>query len=116
MNQLSLRGRGHGHDAAWHGGLRDSRSGEVVAGNYVARYLAAALASAVCLPAIDRVGIGACSILSAAFLMAAAAMIWMAAEFGEQWRYKVDQKRRTRRNEERGAVFLVSSKANAEVV
>ncbi|KAK8169554.1 MFS transporter [Phyllosticta citrichinensis] len=48
-----------------------SRSAEVVAGNYVARYLAAALASAVCLPAIDRVGIGAYSTLSAAFLMAA---------------------------------------------
>ncbi|KAK7515133.1 uncharacterized protein IWZ02DRAFT_493028 [Phyllosticta citriasiana] len=85
-----------------------SRSAEVVAGNYVARYLAAALASAVCLPAIDRVGIGA-------YYIPSPALIWMTVEFGEEWRYKVDQKRPTRRNEERGAVVLVSSKANAEV-
>ncbi|KAK7533985.1 major facilitator superfamily domain-containing protein [Phyllosticta citribraziliensis] len=93
-----------------------SRSAEVVAGNYVARYLAAALASAVCLPAIDRVGIGAYSTLSAAFLMAAAALIWLTAEFGEDWRNKVDEKRRTRRDGARGAVVLVSSKDNAELV
>ncbi|KAK8247225.1 major facilitator superfamily domain-containing protein [Phyllosticta capitalensis] len=98
-----------------------SRSAEVVAGNYVARYLAAALASAVCLPAIDRVGIGAYSTLSAAFLVASAALIWLTAEFGEDWRNKVDEKRKAKRkakrqSQERGPVVVVSAKGNEELV
>ncbi|CAK7240813.1 MAG: hypothetical protein STHCBS139747_002261 [Sporothrix thermara] len=48
-----------------------ARSAEVIAGNYLARYVFAAVGSAVALPAINRIGVGWFSTISAAFLAAA---------------------------------------------
>ncbi|CAK7232372.1 hypothetical protein SBRCBS47491_008247 [Sporothrix bragantina] len=48
-----------------------SRSAEVIAGNYFMRYVFAAVGSAVSLPAINKIGVGWFSTISAVFLVAA---------------------------------------------
>jgi hypothetical protein len=45
---------------------------EVIAGNYMARYLFAALGTAVVLPAVEAIGVGWFSTISAGFMVAAA--------------------------------------------
>lgn len=55
-----------------------ARSAEVIAGNYLVRYLFAAVGSALALPAINRIGVGWFSTISAVFLAAAClGAIWV---------------------------------------
>ena len=61
-------------------------SAEVVAGNYMIRYVFGAAGSAVCLPAIEAIGVGWFSTISAVFLIVAAAGTWVTAEHGWKWR------------------------------
>lgn len=65
------------------------QSAEVMAGNYVIRYVFAAAGSAACLPVIDAIGVGWFSTISAAFLVVAAAATWMTAKYGHTWRERV---------------------------
>jgi multidrug resistance protein len=74
-------------------------SAEVVAGNYMIRYVFAAAGSAVCLPAIQAIGVGWFSTISCAFMVATAVAIWATTVWGEGWRKAVDQKKRERRKE-----------------
>ncbi|OQN99972.1 hypothetical protein B0A48_14177 [Cryoendolithus antarcticus] len=62
------------------------RSSEVVNGNYFLRYCFAGLGSAFCLPAINKIGVGWFSTLSAGFLVAAALGVWATALWGAGWR------------------------------
>ena len=62
------------------------QSAEVMAGNYVIRYIFAAAGSAACLPMIDKIGVGWFSTISAAFLVVAAASTWATARYGHSWR------------------------------
>jgi len=71
--------------------VMQKRSSEVVAGNYVIRYVFAAAGSAACLPVIDKIGLGWFSSISAAFLVVAAAGVWCTAVYGSQWREAVDR-------------------------
>lgn len=48
-----------------------SRSAEVTAANYLLRYIFGAAGSALVLPAVERIGIGAFSTISAGFVAAA---------------------------------------------
>ena len=66
------------------------RSAEVVAGNYMIRYFFAAAGSAVCLPAIEAIGVGWFSTISAGFLMASFLSLWAVTRWGEGWRRRVD--------------------------
>ena len=66
-----------------------TRSAEVMAGNYVIRYVFAAAGSAACLPVIDRIGVGWFSTISAAFLVIAAVATWTTAKYGATWRERV---------------------------
>ena len=66
------------------------RSAEVVAGNYMIRYVFAAAGSAVCLPAIEAIGVGWFSTISAGFLVASFLSLWAVTKWGEGWRRKVD--------------------------
>ncbi|KAK5464566.1 hypothetical protein LTS15_001128 [Exophiala xenobiotica] len=73
------------------------RSSEVVAGNYMIRYVFAAAGSAVCLPAIEAIGVGWFSTISAGFLVVSAFSLWATTVWGEGWRRAVDQKKRRKR-------------------
>ncbi|KIX03293.1 uncharacterized protein Z518_06845 [Rhinocladiella mackenziei CBS 650.93] len=83
------------------------RSAEVVAGNYMIRYVFAAAGSAVCLPAIEKIGVGWFSTISTGFLIVSAASVWATTAWGEAWRHAVDdrkkQKRKARESEEEKA-------------
>lgn len=59
---------------------------EVAATNFFARYLFGCMASAVVLPAVEGVGIGWFSTISAVFLVVAALATMAAIRWGKQWR------------------------------
>lgn len=69
----------------------------VVAGNYQIRYVFAAVGSAVCLPAIEKIGVGWFSTISAAFMSASAVALWFVCLYGQQWRHEVDAKKARRK-------------------
>lgn len=73
----------------------------VVAGNYQIRYLFAALGSAVCLPAVEKIGVGWFSTISAVFLAVCTVALWFVCLYGQSWRHDVDaRKARTRAEKE----------------
>ncbi|KAK5064983.1 hypothetical protein LTR84_000818 [Exophiala bonariae] len=72
-------------------------SSEVVAGNYMIRYFFAAAGSAVCLPAIQKVGVGWFSTISSGFLILSAVSVWATTVWGESWRHAVDARKKRRR-------------------
>lgn len=74
-------------------------SAEVVAGNYMIRYFFAAAGSAVCLPAIEKIGVGWFSTITTGFLIASAAAVWATTIWGEGWRRAVDGRKRAKRKE-----------------
>lgn len=73
------------------------RSAEVMAGNYMIRYLFAAAGSAVCLPAIEKIGVGWFSTISSLFLVLSAVSLWATTVWGEGWRRRVDQGKEKKR-------------------
>ena len=72
------------------------RSAEVVAGNYMFRYVFAALGSGVVLPAVEAIGAGWFSTISALFLIASGLCVWATTIFGDQWRTRVDDRKQRR--------------------
>ena len=79
--------------------VMQSHSAEVIAGNYVIRYMFGALGSATVLPAVEKIGVGWFSTISAGFLVASSLATYAAVLWGVGWRDKVDQKRRAKRRE-----------------
>lgn len=77
--------------------VMQGRGSEVIAGNYFVRYLFACGATACALPAIEAVGVGWFSTVSAVFLMGSAAATWATVRWGRGWRETVDGRRRARR-------------------
>ena len=77
---------------------------EVIAGNYMVRYLFGALGTAVVLPAVEHIGVGGFSTISAAFMCVAALAAAATVRWGKGWRDAVDEKRRAARRDgaERG--------------
>ncbi|KAF2118855.1 major facilitator superfamily domain-containing protein [Lophiotrema nucula] len=82
--------------------VMQKRSAEVVAGNYMLRYMFAAAGSAVCLPAIRKIGVGWFSTISALFLVVAAGMTYVTTIYGRGWRDAVDAKKMARKEGENG--------------
>lgn len=83
--------------------VMQSRSSEVVAGNYMLRYLFAAAGSACVLPAVEKIGIGWFSTVSAGFLVASAGMTWAVTIFGQGWRediLKAEEEKKERSQED----------------
>jgi predicted MFS family arabinose efflux permease len=68
------------------------RSAEVVAGNYMIRYIFAAAGSATVLPAIEKIGVGWFSTISCGFLIVSAGLVVLTTIYGERWRIRVDEK------------------------
>lgn len=77
--------------------VMQARSAEVIAGNYMIRYLFAALGSATVLPAVEKIGVGWFSTISAAFLVASSLATATAILWGRRWREGIDSKRRAKR-------------------
>ncbi len=73
--------------------VMQSRSAEVVAGNYFMRYMFAAGGSAVVLPAVRAIGVGWFSTISAFFLVAGAGATYATAIWGKGWREAIDKKK-----------------------
>ncbi|KAG9247382.1 major facilitator superfamily domain-containing protein [Calycina marina] len=70
---------------------------EVIAGNYVIRYMFGAVGSAVVLPAVTAIGVGWFSSISALFLVVGACMMGATVIWGKCLRDDIDQKRRAKR-------------------
>ncbi|EPS29860.1 hypothetical protein PDE_04810 [Penicillium oxalicum 114-2] len=73
------------------------RSAEVVAGNYMFRYVFAALGSGTVLPAVQAIGVGWFSTISAFFLIVSGLCVWATTRFGPSWREKVDGRNRRKK-------------------
>lgn len=78
------------------------RSAEVVAGNYMFRYVFAALGSGIVLPAVEAIGVGWFSTISALFLIFSGACVWMITVFGDEWRDRIDAKRQRKAEKQAG--------------
>ena len=76
------------------------RSAEVIAGNYFVRYLFACAGTAVVLPAVEGVGVGWFSTISAGFLLAGTGGVLASIWWGKGWRERVDRRRRAKRKAE----------------
>lgn len=66
---------------------------EFVAGNYMVRYMFAAAGSAVCLPAVRKVGVGWFSTISAVFLIVATLATYLTTLKGKDWREAVNARK-----------------------
>jgi MFS family permease len=77
--------------------VMQDKGAEIIAGNYMVRYLFGALGTAVVLPAVEAIGVGWFSTISAAFMCVGALGIWIAIIWGPGWRNEVDGKRRAAR-------------------
>lgn len=77
--------------------VMQTRGSDVIAGNYFVRYLFACLGTAVVLPAVEHVGVGWFSTISAGFLVCSALGTWAVVIWGRGWRERVDGKNRRKR-------------------
>jgi MFS family permease len=77
--------------------VMQGRGSDVIAGNYFVRYLFACAATAAVLPAIEGVGVGWFSTISALFLLAGTCGTQAAIWWGKGWRDTIDSKRRAKR-------------------
>ncbi|KAJ7789852.1 MFS transporter [Mycena olivaceomarginata] len=71
--------------------MQSRSAAEVVAGNYLARYLFAAAGSAVVLPAVEKIGVGWFSTVSGLFLVVVAVGVHVTTVWGKSWRDKIDR-------------------------
>jgi MFS family permease len=84
--------------------VMQGRGSEVIAGNYFVRYLFACGATACVLPAVEAIGVGWFSTISAVFLVAGTAGTMAAIRWGKGWRDEIDHKRREARMKGRQTV------------
>ncbi|TID19995.1 MFS general substrate transporter [Venturia nashicola] len=73
------------------------RSSEVVAGNYMVRYFFGAFGTAVVLPAVEKIGVGWFSTISALFLVVSTVAVHVTTLYGKGWREGIDEKRQARK-------------------
>ncbi|KAI0853264.1 MFS general substrate transporter [Daldinia vernicosa] len=72
------------------------RGAEVTAGNYAIRYLFGCAGMAVVLPAIEGIGVGWFSTISALFVFMGTVCAYVSIKWGNEWRLSVDARRRRR--------------------
>lgn len=82
--------------------VMQGRGAEVIAGNYFVRYLFACAVTACVLPAVQAMGVGWFSTITAAFLVLSTAAIQATIWWGKGWREGVDERRKARRLGEQG--------------
>ena len=76
--------------------VMQGRGAEVIAGNYFVRYLFACAVTACVLPAVQGIGVGWFSTITALFLVASTVAIMATIRWGKGWREGVDERRRKR--------------------
>ncbi|KKF97027.1 Dityrosine transporter 1 [Ceratocystis platani] len=81
--------------------VNQARSAEIIAGNYLFRYLFAAVASAIVLPAIDALGVGWYTTINVGFLICSAGGLLACVKWGKGWRDAIDSRRQKKRWETR---------------
>lgn len=69
------------------------KSAEAVAGNFLVRYAFGAVGSAVVLPAVESIGVGWFSTVSAVLMLVGALGVWACIQRGQGWREKVEGRR-----------------------
>lgn len=74
-----------------------SQGSDVISGNYIVRYLFGCLGTGVVLPAVNSIGVGWFSTISALFLMCSAGGIMATITWGARWRDQADRKRRAKK-------------------
>ncbi|KAG9731652.1 hypothetical protein KCU73_g11535, partial [Aureobasidium melanogenum] len=79
--------------------VMQKRSSEVVAGNYMLRYIFAATGTAACLPAVEAIGVGWFSTISAGFLCTSAVLTWTVTIWGREWREAILRKKEEKQSE-----------------
>ena len=72
-------------------------SAEVIAGNYMIRYLFGAAGTATVLPGVQDIGVGWFSTVSALFMVVGGLSTMAAVAWGKKWRDAIDGKRRAKR-------------------
>ncbi|CAK7266731.1 hypothetical protein SEPCBS119000_002180 [Sporothrix epigloea] len=77
--------------------VMQSRGSEVIASNYFVRYLFACGGTAVVLPAVESIGVGWFSTISALFLVVSAIGLYTAVLWGSVWRDRIDRRRNRQR-------------------
>lgn len=87
------------------------RSAEVVAGNYMIRYVFAAAGSAAVLPAIEKIGVGWFSTISCGFLLFSTSLVVLTTIYGERWRTRVDDRKRERKLAKKMKTSAIDTKA-----
>lgn len=73
------------------------RGSDVISGNYVVRYLFGCLGTGVVLPAVESIGVGWFSTISAVFLMCSAGGLLATIRWGAGCRESADRKRRAKK-------------------
>lgn len=86
--------------------VMQAHGAEVIAGNYMLRYFFAALGSATVLPAVEKIGVGWFTTISAVFLVASAFATLAAIAWGRGWREAIDNKRRMKRGKRMAEINL----------
>lgn len=71
-----------------------NKSAEAVAGNFMVRYLFGAVGSAVVLPAIESIGVGWFSTVSAMLMVLSTVGLCACIKWGASWREKADKQRK----------------------
>ncbi len=82
--------------------VMQGRGAEVIAGNYFVRYLFACAATACVLPAVQAIGVGWFSTITAVFLVVSTAGIQATIWWGKDWREGVDSRRRAKEAADHG--------------
>ncbi|POS70685.1 hypothetical protein DHEL01_v210921 [Diaporthe helianthi] len=73
------------------------RGSDVISGNYVVRYLFGCFGTGVVLPAVESIGVGWFSTISAAFLVCSAGGLVATIRWGAGWRESADRRRRAKK-------------------
>lgn len=68
------------------------RSAEIIAGNFMVRYLIGAVCSAAVVTATEEIGVGIFSTISAAFMIVATVGLCFAAQLGPKWRGSIQSR------------------------
>ncbi|KAG0159352.1 hypothetical protein PDIDSM_6874 [Penicillium digitatum] len=89
------------------------RSAEVVAGSCLLRCVFGALGSGLVLPAIESMGVGWFSTISALYLLVSGVGAWLTTISGDQWRDKAERKNQRKAEESAEEVQQNTTKAEA---
>lgn len=93
--------------------VMQAHGAEVIAGNYMIRYVFGAAGTAAVLPAIEKIGVGWWSTISALFMVVSSLVMGCAIIWGRGWREEIDNKRRAKRGKKAEGMDEVKRQENS---